>query len=141
MFLMEYVGEDIFKAPASMALAHCVSEEFDTDDRTAVAFKQRYCGEEALRGQKVAVGGCATLYHVERTLYYLVIKRAAHHFPMIGDLTRSIKALKRKCRKDKNFLLGIPKSGFGTDRLTWDCVAAILMKEFSDTDVELYVYE
>ncbi|XP_014103045.3 ADP-ribose glycohydrolase OARD1-like [Bactrocera oleae] len=137
--LIEVEG-DLFGAPETHSLAHCVGADFAMGAGIAVKFKQIYGQVDKLLAQGVQSGGVAVLQDKERYIYYLVTKPQSWGSPTYDSLRASLVAMREHMRKNKVQKLAIPRIGCGIDGLEWDKVSAELCKVFGDEELEIVVY-
>ncbi|KAG5897567.1 hypothetical protein JTB14_007279 [Gonioctena quinquepunctata] len=65
---------ELFSAPESHALAHCVSQDFAMGEGIAAQFKKLFGSVSTLMEQKETVGEVAELQLPERNIYYMITK-------------------------------------------------------------------
>ncbi|XP_018787976.1 PREDICTED: O-acetyl-ADP-ribose deacetylase 1-like isoform X2 [Bactrocera latifrons] len=139
-FKLTEVEGDLFSAPETHSLAHCVGADFAMGAGIAVKFKQIYGQVDQLRAQGVQSGGVAVLQDKERYIYYLVTKPQSWGSPTYDSLRASLVAMREHMRKNKVHKLAIPRIGCGIDGLEWDKVSAELCKVFDSEELEIVVY-
>nr|XP_036220583.1 ADP-ribose glycohydrolase OARD1 isoform X3 [Bactrocera oleae]XP_036220584.1 ADP-ribose glycohydrolase OARD1 isoform X3 [Bactrocera oleae] len=139
-FKLTEVEGDLFSAPETHSLAHCVGADFAMGAGIAVKFKQIYGQVDKLLAQGVQSGGVAVLQDKERYIYYLVTKPQSWGSPTYDSLRASLVAMREHMRKNKVQKLAIPRIGCGIDGLEWDKVSAELCKVFGDEELEIVVY-
>ncbi|XP_011195581.2 ADP-ribose glycohydrolase OARD1 isoform X2 [Zeugodacus cucurbitae] len=134
------VEGDLFSAPETHSLAHCVGADFVMGAGIAVMFKQIYGQVDKLLAQGVQSGGVATLQDKERYIYYLVTKPQSWGSPTYDSLRASLVAMREHMRKNNVHKLAIPRIGCGIDGLEWDKVSAELNSVFDGEELEIVVY-
>lgn len=141
-FALREVEGDLFSAPKTYSLAHCVGADLVMGAGIAVKFRQTYGKVDELRSQKVKSGGVAVLSDENRFIYYLVTKPESYGSPTYDDLRLSLTAMKSHMQKNGVTKLAIPRIGCGIDGLEWDKVQAELHTVFDgvDKEVEIVVY-
>lgn len=88
------VEGDLFSAPHTHSLAHCVGADFTMGGGIAVKFKQVYGQVDKLLEQNVQSGGCAVLQDKTRFVYYLVTKPQSYGSPTYESLRSSLKKMR-----------------------------------------------
>lgn len=136
--MIRKVKGDLFTAPSSTSLVHCVSACFTMGRGIAVAFRNRFGRVPELRSQGKGVGDVAVLTDGQRYIYYLVTKQRYYHKPTLRNLERSLKALKCHCDAVGVTKLAMPLIGCGLDRLQWADVEALLARILTGMDVTVY---
>lgn len=140
--VLREVEGDLFSAPRTHSLGHCVGADLAMGAGIAVKFRQTYGRIDELKGQKVKSGGVAVLSDSERFIYYLVTKPESYGSPTYGDLRSSLSAMKSHMEKNGVAKLAIPRIGCGIDGLEWEKVQNELHSVFDEVDkeVEIVVY-
>lgn len=160
---------DLFSAPKTYALAHCVAADLKMGKGIAVAFRDKFKQVDKLKEQGVTAGGVAVLKDDSRFIYYLISKNDTYKKPTYKDLFSSLHAMKDHMVREytihfctiilavidtncENFhktkfqvqnnvtQLAIPRIGCGLDGLSWDKVKDQLHEVFGDIQVEIDVY-
>ncbi|EDW73119.2 uncharacterized protein Dwil_GK17373 [Drosophila willistoni] len=139
-FKINEVDGDLFSAPKTHSLAHCVGADLAMAAGIAVKFKQVFGKVEELRSQKVTSGGVAILKEDERYIYYLVTKAQSYGKPTYESLQASLEQMREHMRKNNVQSLAIPRIGCGIDGLEWDKVSALLKQVFECEKLEIVVY-
>lgn len=93
-YKLSEVDGDLFSAPKTHSLAHCVAADFGMAAGIAVKFKQIYGQVDELLSQDVQTGGVAVLKDGDRYIYYLVTKPQSWDKPSYESLRSSLKAMK-----------------------------------------------
>lgn len=142
MFTLREVEGDLFSAPKTHSLGHCVGADFAMGAGIAVKFKQTYGKVDELKSQNVKSGGVAVLKDDERFIYYLVTKPESYGSPTYADLRSSLGAMRSHMEKNNVDKLAIPRIGCGIDGLEWDKVQNELHEVFdgSAKGIEIVVY-
>lgn len=85
---------DLFSAPKTYSLAHCVAADLKMGAGIAVAFRDKFGQIDKLKEQGVTAGGVAILKDDERFIYYLISKNNTYKKPTYQDLFLSLNAMK-----------------------------------------------
>lgn len=85
---------DLFSAPKTYSLAHCVAADLKMGAGIAVAFRDKFRQIDKLKEQGVKAGGVAILKDDERFIYYLISKNDTYKKPTYQDLFHSLHAMK-----------------------------------------------
>lgn len=88
------VEGDLFSAPKTHSLAHCVGADLAMGAGIAVKFKQVYGKVDELRAQKAASGEVAVLKDDQRYIYYLVTKPQSWGKPTYESLQASLEQMR-----------------------------------------------
>ncbi|XP_067643106.1 ADP-ribose glycohydrolase OARD1-like [Eurosta solidaginis] len=139
-FKLTEIEGDLFTAPQTHSLAHCVGADFAMGAGIAVKFKQIYGQVDELLAQGVQSGGVAVLQDKDRYIYYLVTKPQSWDSPTYDSLRSSLTAMREHMRKHKVQKLAIPRIGCGIDGLEWDKVSNELCTVFGGEELEIVVY-
>uniref|UniRef100_A0A1B0C5Q7 Macro domain-containing protein n=1 Tax=Glossina palpalis gambiensis TaxID=67801 RepID=A0A1B0C5Q7_9MUSC len=139
-YKLSEIEGDLFNAPKSHSLAHCVAADFGMGAGIATKFKQVYGQVDELRAQKIGTGGVAVLKDDQRFIYYLVTKDESWQKPTYDNLRSSLKAMQQHMFSNSVQKLAIPRIGCGIDGLEWDKVCAEINDLFYNDDVDIVVY-
>uniref|UniRef100_A0A1A9WHJ4 Macro domain-containing protein n=1 Tax=Glossina brevipalpis TaxID=37001 RepID=A0A1A9WHJ4_9MUSC len=139
-YKLSEIEGDLFSAPKTHALAHCVAADLGMGAGIAVKFKQLYGQVDKLRAQKIVTGGVAVLKDNQRFIYYLVTKDESWQKPTYDTLRSSLKAMHQHMLSNNVQKLAIPRIGCGIDGLEWDKVCAELNEIFHKNNIEIVVY-
>ena len=140
-FTYEMVKGDLFTAPQSASLCHCVSRDLGMGKGIAVMFKRNFGGLGTLRKQQVPVGGVGVLSRQNRFVYYLITKKKSTDYPTSGALTASLKSMRDHAVANGVKHIAMPKIGSGLDRLKWNAIESSIIKVFRETNIKITVYE
>merc|ERR1740123_2784350 len=140
-FRYRVVKGDLFSAPQSASLCHCVSQCLGMGKGIAVLFKRQFGGVDTLRRQKVEVGGVGVLMRQNRFVYYLITKPRYFHKPTYETLSHSLENMKNHAMFNGVTAICMPKIGCGLDRLQWNRVEGIIKDTFKATNISITVYE
>ncbi|KAL7734744.1 hypothetical protein ACLKA6_011032 [Drosophila palustris] len=139
-YKLNEVNGDLFSAPKSHSLAHCVGADLGMGAGIAVKFKEVYGKVDELRSQKAGSGEVAVLKDDQRYIYYLVTKPKSWDKPTYDSLQSSLEKMRDHMLKNDIDKLAIPRIGCGIDGLEWDKVSALLEQVFGKEQVEIVVY-
>ena len=131
---------DLFNAPMTHSLAHCVAEDLLMSRGIAKQFKQIFGNVDRLRSQQTKTGHCAFLQTESRFIYYLVTKKYSQGKPTLLTLWNSLKHLRHLLKQHEVRNLAIPTLGCGLDALDWQTVKAMLNYLFWDEEINITVY-
>ncbi|XP_030373363.1 ADP-ribose glycohydrolase OARD1 isoform X2 [Scaptodrosophila lebanonensis] len=137
---LQEVEGDLFSAPKTHSLAHCVGADLAMGAGIAVKFKEVYGKVDELRAQNVSSGGVAVLQDDKRYIYYLVTKPQSWGKPTYESLQASLEQMREHMRENGINQLAIPRIGCGIDGLEWDKVNAVLEEVFGKEQLEIVVY-
>ncbi|WP_342480704.1 macro domain-containing protein [Paenibacillus sp. FSL L8-0340] len=132
------IKKDLFSMPEDYCLAHCISADAKMGAGIAVQFRKRFklsSLQEKANRNELLVGEC---YKVER-VFNLITKSKYWQKPTYDTLTLSLRAMKEICLQEAVNQIAMPEIGCGLDKLQWEKVKEIIMKEFSDTPVRITV--
>lgn len=85
---------DLFSAPKTYSLAHCVAADLKMGAGIAVAFRDKFRQIDKLKAQGQKAGGLAVLTDGDRFIYYLISKNDTYKKPTYQDLFLSLHAMK-----------------------------------------------
>ncbi|BFF99159.1 ADP-ribose glycohydrolase OARD1 [Drosophila madeirensis] len=134
------IDGDLFSAPKTHSLAHCVGADLAMGAGIAVKFKEVYGKVDELRAQKAASGDVAVLKDNDRYIYYLVTKPQSWGKPTYESLQSSLEQMREHMRKNNVKQLAIPRIGCGIDGLEWNKVSGVLEYVFGQEQLEIVVY-
>ena len=137
--VLEVVG-DLFSAPPSTSLAHCISRDCKLGKGVAKLFRDKFGRVAELEEQHVPVGGVAVLREGDRFIYNLVTKEKYYHKPTIRTLKASLEELRRKVEESGVERLAMPRIGCGLDKLRWEDVRKLLVEVFTGSSTTLLVF-
>ena len=142
------VKGDLFTAPKSFSLCHCISADFALGAGIAKKFAEMGVRDELIKCYGKAkpyylLGEClfttATEWYGE---YSLVTKYKYYHKPTYETLRKCLVDLRWNCEFGVHKeTIAMPKIGCGLDKLEWTEVEKIIRDVFKDTDIEIVVYE
>ncbi|KAH8364057.1 hypothetical protein KR084_002024, partial [Drosophila pseudotakahashii] len=130
------VDGDLFSAPKTYSLAHCVGADLAMGAGIAVQFKKVYGKVDELRAQNASSGEVAVLKDDQRYIYYLVTKPQSWGKPTYESLQASLEQMREHMRKNNVDKLAIPKIGCGIDGLEWEKVSGVLEYVFGQEPLE-----
>lgn len=93
-YRLNEVNGDLFSAPKTHSLAHCVGADLAMGAGIAVKFKDVYGKVDELRSQNVGSGDVAVLKDDERFIYYLVTKPKSYGKPTYDSLQSSLENMR-----------------------------------------------
>ncbi len=129
---------DLFTAPQTVSLAHCVGQDVPMGAGIAVDFVEKLGHVSYLKKQH-KTGQVAILRHQSHFIYYLVTKRLSSDLPRYADLEISLRAMKENCVSQSVQELAMSRIGCGLDRLKWHRVKCLITKDFGDTDIQITI--
>ena len=139
MVVEERIG-DLFSAPTSMSLAHCISKDVKMSAGIALAFRRRFGGLKKLRQQQANVGEIAILGNGGRFIYYLVTKERYFGKPTMTSLHMSLEMMCKHMVEKGVKEVAMPRIGCGLDRMNWGEVKILLEEVFNESGVKVIVY-
>jgi len=93
-YRLNEVDGDLFSAPKTHSLAHCVAADLGMGAGIAVKFKEVYGKVDELRVQKAVSGEVAVLKDDQRYIYYLVTKPQSWDKPTYDSLQASLEKMR-----------------------------------------------
>lgn len=93
-FQLQEINGDLFSAPKTHSLAHCVGADLAMGAGIAVKFKEVYGQVDQLEAQKARSGEMAVLKDDERYIYYLVTKSQSWALPTYESLQSSLEKMR-----------------------------------------------
>jgi hypothetical protein len=138
--IIEVTG-DIFTAPGTHALAHCIAQDQWISAMTAVDFVCRFGGQKEERDVALQVGDVGIVCHAGRVILYLVTKVRSVELPTQADFSRTLERLRSVCEARDITLLSCPLIGCGKDQLPISFVKSELNRVFGDSSVKLYLWQ
>ncbi|XP_073824343.1 terminal ADP-ribose protein glycohydrolase 1 isoform X3 [Musca autumnalis] len=139
-FKITEVDGDLFSAPDTHSLAHCVAADFGMGAGIAVKFKQIFGKVDELLSQGAQTGSVAVLKDNQRFIYYLVTKDQSWDKPTYNSLRSSLEAMREHMKSNNVQKLAIPRIGCGIDGLEWNKVTSELSAVFCNENLEIVVY-
>ena len=131
---------DLFIAPTSSSLAHCISRDCKLGAGIAKIFRQRFGRVEELKSMELEVGGVGPLLMGKRFIYNLVTKEHYWEKSTYDSLTLALISMKEHALKHDVEEISMPRIGCGLDRLKWEEVSVILDKVFKGVNIKITVY-
>ena len=143
MKLIEKTG-NVFLAPDSYYLAHCISADYALGKGIAKEFDVVYNMRNRLNEMYPrTVDRVGTTLLVDDA-FNLVTKKFFFQKPTLGTLEAALADMKNQCIELGIKKIAMPRIGCGLDRLVWKsenaCVSSVIEKVFEDTDIEIVVY-
>lgn len=136
---------DLFLAPQGYYLAHCISGDYALGAGIAKQFEAVYSMRRKLcKKYPVYIGkeyqqiGKALLVD---NVFNLVTKSCYYMKPTYDTLIAALMDMKRQCLKEDITNIAMPRIGCGLDGLSWDKVQEYIQVTFSDTDINIRIYE
>ncbi len=143
------VKGNLFDAPNTALLVHCISADFAlgagiAKDFASMDVKRQLIstgGRNKWKGKGYCVITGSTLNGVESwNVANLVTKQYAYGKPTYDTLRQSLEHLRRFCNEFHYIQIAMPAIGCGLDRLEWNKVREIIKDVFKDTSVNATVY-
>nr|WPR17978.1 MAG: RNA-dependent RNA polymerase [Crogonang virus 134] len=138
---IRFVEGNVFDAPDTVSLVHCVAQDMKMSAGIAVEFKKRFKGIEDLRALNTELGSVAVLAVNNRYIYNLVTKRVSSHKPTIETLKSSLKKMADHVKEHQVTQLAMPMIASGLDKLDWDAVLEVIKETFYHVDVDITIYK
>ncbi|CAD7083229.1 unnamed protein product [Hermetia illucens] len=138
--VLKEIEGDLFSAPKSTSLAHCVGGDMGMGGGIAVVFKKVFGRVDELLAQNIGTGGVAVLKDNDRYIYYLVTKDYSYQKPTYESLRASLDSMRKHMVANKVNNLAIPRIGCGIDGLEWDKVKHELETVFGPEEINITVY-
>lgn len=147
--IIKEIKGDLFTAPETHALAHCVSRCFTMGAGIAEKFREKFGSVSELLSQKRNVGETACLTcHLPnsgesdkercRYIFYLVTKDKYYHKPTYTSLRSALLDMRSQAVKLGIKHIAMPRIGCGLDRLEWPLVCKVLEELFT-ADFGIYL--
>ncbi|KAK3912018.1 ADP-ribose glycohydrolase OARD1 [Frankliniella fusca] len=131
---------DLFSAPPTTSLAHCVSSDLKMGAGIAVLFRRKFGRVEYLKNQEKSVGEVAYLRDGPRFIFYLITKQWFYDKPTLTTLLRSLLEMRDLCDRFGVRKLAMPRIGCGLDGLQWPIVYEMITEVFSHRGMEVTIY-
>lgn len=133
------VRGDLFTAPETECLVHCISADFALGKGIAQEFQTRFHLREQLRAQFPAGGTVGHCIRIGR-VFNLVTKSQYWGKPTYETLHLALTDLRQQCMADNIQSLSMPLIGCGLDRLAWTAVERLIREVFQYTNIFITVY-
>lgn len=134
------INGDLFDAPKSFSLAHCVSTDLKMEAGIAVKFKEKFGNVEYLKSQNPKLFSICHIKDDNRFILYLVTKNYVSEKPSYEDMFNTLLELRNFCVDKRINKLAIPKIGCGLDKLNFRKVREMVCYIFRDTDICIQIY-
>lgn len=140
MYYREVYG-DLFAVRAEYVIAHCISEDCEMGKGIATEFVRR---NPNMRSYLLSLNpkvGQALFYEGEdiHHVFNLITKKKYNGKPTRASFNTAIRSLKEEMLKRGLRKLAIPLLGSGLDKLNWVQSSQFIQKEFSDTNIQIFV--
>ena len=142
-FILTEVKGDLFSAPPSSSLAHCISKDCRLGKGIAKLFKQKYGRIDELMRMGTQVGGVSPLRIGpigSKFVYNLVTKEKYYQKPTYDSLKKSLEAMRDHAVQHHVKEVAMPKIGCGLDQLDWPKVLETIKDVFGETPIHVRVY-
>ena len=149
---------DLFKAPKSFYLAHCIASDLIMGAGIAVPMNKKFKIRQEIYQVKAMISHYDKTFKFDREVlkhpncvltgkvFNLITKSKSYHKPTYDSLIESLRIMKDSIynyNEDFNYnikKIAMPKIGCGLDRLQWGRVREIIKEIFDDVDIEIRVY-
>ena len=138
--LITEIKGDLFSAPSTSSLAHCISQDCKLGAGIAKLFRQRFGRVDDLQRMETAVGGVSLLQVNDRFIYNLVTKKNFWEKPTYENLQKSLRAMQNHAFQHNVKEICMPKIGCGLDKLEWDQVKSLLIEVFAGGMTHITIY-
>ena len=139
-FSLVEVRGDLFSAPSSSSLCHCVSRDFRLGKGIAKLFRDKFGRIDELKSSGARVGQVAVLKEKKRFIYNLVTKEVYSDKPTYETLRRSLEEMKEHALTHGVSSISMPLIGCGLDGLSWPAVRTLMKNIFFRENISLTVY-
>ena len=139
-FSLREMDGDLFDAPTSASLCHCISSDCKLGRGIAKQFKEKFDIMNTLKAKKTPVGGVVVLKEKDRYIYKLVTKENYYQKPTYTALAMSLEAMKLHALTHNVKKICMPQIGCGLDNLKWSWVKMRIEQVFESTDMCIDVY-
>ena len=132
---------DVFNAPKTSALMHCVSADGAMSKGIAVEFVKRYPELKIMRKQENKVGSVLPLACKGRIVYNLISK--LHHWnkPEISSLQDCLLSAREHAQLAGIKDISMPRIGTGLDQLSYtNHVLPCIKMAFKNSNINIWVY-
>ena len=136
--IVEEMEGDLFAAPLSMALGHCVSADAAMGGSVAEQFRQRFQGFRNIEKDQSKIGSCIVLKEQGRFIYKLVTKDKFCHHTTLTNLRKCFQ--ETKIHMVQNHVMQLALSRQEHDSLLWADVCLILEDVFRYTWIKIIVF-
>ena len=137
--MLERTG-DLFSAPSTTSLAHCISMDCAMGKGIAKQFSERFGRVDEIKRQVVKVGGVAILKVKERYVYNLVTKEKYFEKPTMRALSLSLQEMRKHMEENSVTSIAMPKIACGLDLLDWRQVKILIEEVFEGSSIAIVVY-
>lgn len=144
MIYKEEEQKNLFEAPHGYYLVHCISGDYTANDNMSHMFDTNYNMTHKLHrnyaipeGMKSANVGRALLVD---DVFNLIIKSRYFHNPTYDFLYDSLVDMREQCEEFEIKKIAMSVWGGGIERLEWEHVKDVIEDVFSETDIELRIY-
>ena len=131
---------DLFSAPSSASLAHCISRDCKLGKGIAKIFREKFGRIREIENCKAGVGDIAVLPDGSRFIYNLVTKERYYGKPTYDTLRQSLEKMREHARRSGVTEICMPKIGCGLDLLQWAAVRTLLENVFKEETIHITVY-
>lgn len=142
-FVLTEIKGDLFSAPSSSSLAHCISKDCRLGAGVAKLFKQKYGRIDELSRMGTEVGGVSPLRIGpigSKFAYNLVTKEKYYQKPTYECLKQSLEAMRNHASQNGVREIAMPKIGCGLDKLEWTKVSKVINDVFGDSPIHIRIY-
>ena len=135
----EKIG-DLFEAPQSMALGHCISADNLMGGSLFAQFRRGYQGFWDMEKGRPTVGSLVVVKEHGRVIYNLITKEKFYDYTTLTNLHMCLQEMRNHMIQNHIIQLGLPRLGCGHDRLLWNDVYTILVNVFRCTSIKVTVF-
>merc|ERR1712142_1443708 len=139
-FVLKEISGDLFDAPRSVSLCHCISRDYKLGKGIAKIFREKFGRIDELKKSEAHIGGIAVLKEKNRYIYNLVTKEKYSDRPTYESLRKSLDGMKSHAVAHNVDEICMPRVGCGLDGLSWPAVRTLIKNVFQFTGIRVNVY-
>lgn len=133
---MEESG-DLFDAPSDQSFAHCVSQDLQMNNGTALLFRRKF----VLKSQHPRIHEVIYMRQGERYILHMITKNKYWQKASLEDMFLTIQNLRSICGELNIEKLAIPRIGTENDQLDWSTIRNMIRFVFKDLNIEVHIYK
>jgi len=131
---------DLFDAPSDQNFAHCVSQDLQMNNGTALLFRRNFRNVAMLKSQHPRIHEVIYMRQGEIYILHMITKNKYWQKASLEDMFLTIQNLGSICVELNIEKLAIPRIGTENDQLDWSMIRNMIRFVFKDFNIEVHIY-
>lgn len=131
---------DLFDAPADQSFAHCVSQDLQINNGTALLFRRKFGNVAMLKSQHPRIHEVIYMRQGERYILHMITKNKYWQKTSLEDMFLTIQNLRAICIELNIEKLAISRIGTENDQLDMSVVRTMIRFVFKESNIKVHIY-